>query len=168
MVVHTYDPRFLRGGGRRIMSSRPVWAKLMRPYVNNKIQKGLRTWLKWYSVCEWDPETLFNPWRDGVWLFLVFFFLSVLGFELRTSLLVGRCCTTWATLPTLFCVGYFWDRISWNICLGWLWTFILLISASWGARITGVRHWCPARSVCCLQETHFTGKDIHKELKMIF
>jgi hypothetical protein len=31
----------------------------------------------------------------------------------------------------------------WTICLGWLWTSILLISASWIARITGVRHWWP-------------------------
>jgi hypothetical protein len=27
---------------------------------------------------------------------------------------------------------------------GWLWTAILLISASWVARITGVCHWCLA------------------------
>jgi hypothetical protein len=36
------------------------------------------------------------------------------------------------TSPVLF----FWDRVSWTICLGWLWTSILLISASWVARIT--------------------------------
>jgi hypothetical protein len=29
-------------------------------------------------------------------------------------------------------------------CLGWLWTVILLISASWVARITRKSHWCPA------------------------
>jgi hypothetical protein len=27
-----------------------------------------------------------------------------------------------------------------TICLGWLWTVILLISASWVARITGINH----------------------------
>jgi hypothetical protein len=32
-----------------------------------------------------------------------------------------------------------------TISLGWLWTVILLISASWVARITGVSHRCPAR-----------------------
>jgi hypothetical protein len=31
----------------------------------------------------------------------------------------------------------FWDRISGTISLGWLWTVILLICASWVARITG-------------------------------
>jgi hypothetical protein len=32
----------------------------------------------------------------------------------------------------------------WTICPSWLQTVILLISASWVARITGVSHWCPA------------------------
>jgi hypothetical protein len=36
----------------------------------------------------------------------------------------------------------FQDRISWTICLGWLWTAILLISVSWVARIRGVSHQC--------------------------
>jgi hypothetical protein len=39
-----------------------------------------------------------------------------------------------------FKIGSLVSRI---ICLGWLWTSILLISASWVARITGVSHWCP-------------------------
>jgi hypothetical protein len=29
----------------------------------------------------------------------------------------------------------------WTICLGWLWTVILLISASRVARIKGMSHW---------------------------
>jgi hypothetical protein len=43
----------------------------------------------------------------------------------------------------LFCDGCFPDRVSQAICLGWLWTAILLLSASWVARITGVSHQCP-------------------------
>jgi hypothetical protein len=39
-----------------------------------------------------------------------------------------------------FCDEVFWDRVSQTICLGWLWTKILLISASWVARIIGVSH----------------------------
>jgi hypothetical protein len=31
-----------------------------------------------------------------------------------------------------------------TVCLGWLQTTILLISASWVARITGMSLWCPA------------------------
>jgi hypothetical protein len=38
--------------------------------------------------------------------------------------------TTWATPPTLFCVGYFWDKVSQTISLGWPWILIFLISAS--------------------------------------
>jgi hypothetical protein len=50
----------------------------------------------------------------------------------------------WATPPALFCDGFFQDRGSWTICLGWLRTVILLISASWVARVIGVSHWHPA------------------------
>jgi hypothetical protein len=32
----------------------------------------------------------------------------------------------------------------WTVCPRWLWTTILLISASWVARITGMSHWHPA------------------------
>jgi hypothetical protein len=35
---------------------------------------------------------------------------------------------------------FFWDRVLQTICPDWLWTSILLISASWVARITGVSH----------------------------
>jgi hypothetical protein len=40
--------------------------------------------------------------------------------------------------PDLFVavvLGYFWDRVSQTIWPGWLWTTILLIAASWVARI---------------------------------
>jgi hypothetical protein len=32
----------------------------------------------------------------------------------------------------------------WTMCPGWLWTAILLFSASCVARIIGMSHWCPA------------------------
>jgi hypothetical protein len=41
-----------------------------------------------------------------------------------------------ATPPAEFFGIVFWDRVSQTICLGWLQTVILLISASWVARIT--------------------------------
>jgi hypothetical protein len=41
-------------------------------------------------------------------------------------------------------VGYFWDRVLWTICSSWLPTLLLLISASWVARITGLSHWLSA------------------------
>jgi hypothetical protein len=39
--------------------------------------------------------------------------------------------TPWAIPPRHFCDSVFWDRVSGTICLTWLWTLILLISASW-------------------------------------
>jgi hypothetical protein len=44
----------------------------------------------------------------------------------------------WATPPALFLWRDFQDRVSWTICPSWLQTLILLISASWVARIIGV------------------------------
>jgi hypothetical protein len=66
------------------------------------------------------------------------FFFLVLELELRAFTL------SHSTSP--FCDWFFQDRILWTICTGWFWTGILPISASWVARITGVRHWCPAIS----------------------
>jgi hypothetical protein len=43
-----------------------------------------------------------------------------------------------------FCVGYFQDWVLRTICPSWLWTAILLISAPWIARITGMSHQCLA------------------------
>jgi hypothetical protein len=60
------------------------------------------------------------------------FFFVVRGLELRAYTL------SHSTSP--FCVRYFWDRCSWPVCPSWLQAMILLISASWVVRITGVNH----------------------------
>jgi hypothetical protein len=41
-------------------------------------------------------------------------------------------------IPANFCDEFFRDKFLWTICPGWLWPVILLISASWVARIIGV------------------------------
>jgi hypothetical protein len=46
----------------------------------------------------------------------------------------------WATPPAHFCEGFFKIGSHGTICLGWLQTAILLISASWVVRITGLSH----------------------------
>jgi hypothetical protein len=46
----------------------------------------------------------------------------------------------WATSLSPFWDEYFQDRVLWTICLGRLQTVILLISASWVARIIGTSH----------------------------
>jgi hypothetical protein len=61
-----------------------------------------------------------------------FFLFVVLAFELRAYTLSQN------TSPFLWKV--LWDRVWRTICLGWLWNVILLTSASWVARITGVSH----------------------------
>jgi hypothetical protein len=43
-----------------------------------------------------------------------------------------------------FCDEFFQERFSKTICLGWLWAVVILISASWVAKIAGVSHWCLA------------------------
>jgi hypothetical protein len=40
--------------------------------------------------------------------------------------------------------AFFWESSWRTICLDWLQTLILLISASWVARVTGVSHQCPS------------------------
>jgi hypothetical protein len=59
----------------------------------------------------------------GMWLFVLFCF-SVLGLELRAYTL------SHSTSPFFLCVKYFRDRVSRTVCLGWLQTTVLLISAS--------------------------------------
>jgi hypothetical protein len=61
-----------------------------------------------------------------------FFFFFLLYWGLNSGL------TLWATPPALFGEELFWDRVSQNYMPGWLWITILLISASWVARITGM------------------------------
>jgi hypothetical protein len=75
-------------------------------------------------VC-YVPISLFGLYHMGH----AFFFLNIYqAYTLSHS-----------TSPFLWWV--FWDRVSWTICLGWLWTMNLLISASWVAKITDVSHW---------------------------
>jgi hypothetical protein len=97
------------------------------------------------ALCRHFQGLLTSP-RTKFKLFIYLFNLAVLVFELRASRLLGRCSTTWTTPPDFF-FGLIisQDRVSWTICLGWLRTVILLISAPWVATITGRSHQCPAK-----------------------
>jgi hypothetical protein len=77
------------------------------------------------------------------WLFI---YLVILGFDFRASHFLGRH-STWVIPPALFCIGCFQDRVSWTICQGWLWTVVLLISASWVARL---QVWATSAQLCWL------------------
>jgi hypothetical protein len=84
------------------------------------------------SLC-W-PLTFHPPecWCAPPQIYAHYFFLVILGLNAEP--------TPWAVPPALFYEGCFWDRVLQTICLGWLWTVILLISTSWVARIIGVSH----------------------------
>jgi hypothetical protein len=86
-----------------------------------------------YSPCLKCPS-LITFFKKGQILFIYLFILWYWGLKLgRYSYPLSH-----STSP-FFNNGFFQDRISWTICLGWLWTVILLISASWAPRITGMR-----------------------------
>jgi hypothetical protein len=110
---------------------------------------GLLPTAMWVSHDDYNPDS-FDPEPQPPLKqlqipdkYFVCLFLAALRFELRTSGLLGRC--SWAIPTVLFCAAYFWDRVLWTICLGWLQTTILLISASWVARITGMSHGRPTK-----------------------
>jgi hypothetical protein len=54
----------------------------------------------------------------------------------------------------------FWDRGLWTMCPGWLQTSILLISASWVARLTGVSHQCPVWEITFKEMHHLNSLGI--------
>jgi hypothetical protein len=89
-------------------------------------RNGLRR-TKWFRLLHFMDLT------RNVWL-IFFFFLQY--WDLNSGPM------PWATPPAFFCDMFFWDRVLWTICPGWLQTAILLISASWVTRITGMRCWC--------------------------
>jgi hypothetical protein len=69
------------------------------------------------------------PWHWLTWIFL--FFFAVLGLELRPTHLKPL-------HQPFFVKGFLQDWVSQTVCLGWLQTVILLISASPVAQMTGV------------------------------
>jgi hypothetical protein len=97
-------------------------------------QKALHYFLNFFYY-SYVHTLLIMPPVSHIFSFL-FFFLMVLGLWTQGLILTRQALYTWATLPSLFGVGYFLDRVSRTICLG----------ASWVARITGMSHWCPAVS----------------------
>jgi hypothetical protein len=51
-----------------------------------------------------------------------------------------QCSTTWTTSAALFVLGIFKIASQELFAQGWIWIAVLLISASWVARVTGVNH----------------------------
>jgi hypothetical protein len=88
---------------------------------------------------------------------IFFFFWQYQSLNSGPQCLLGRHYhLSHSALP--FCVWYFQDRVSWTICPGWSQTLILLVSAFWVARTTGMGHQCPVRWMIFWQTwTLFSG-----------
>jgi hypothetical protein len=85
-----------------------------------------------------------SPFLCQFLFFLSFFFLSRIGVWTQGFMLTKQALSHVSQSPvsSLFCSGYFGDRVLQTICLSWPQTKILLISASWVPRITGVCQQC--------------------------
>jgi hypothetical protein len=106
----------------------------------NKIKHGA------FQTCVKEIKWISNSKKERIRVidsFLLLFFLTVLGFEITASCLLGRPFTTWTTPPALLCFGCLRDRVERTICPGWLLPKILLMCTSWVARITGMSHQYP-------------------------
>jgi hypothetical protein len=102
---------------------------------------GLQVRSSWFQPSgSWDyrhePPASSSRWTS-------FFFFFSPGVWIQVLILASECSTAWAIPPTLFCVEYFWDKVSWTISLDWPQTSIL-IPAYRVARIAGINHWHPA------------------------
>jgi hypothetical protein len=94
-----------------------------------------------YNMCK---QTKPNPY--------LFFFLTVLKFELRTSHLVGKHCTTWTTTPFFF-FGFVFQIVIWlTLTLpGLVLNRHPSVSASWVPWIIGIYHhaWLASETGSC-------------------
>jgi hypothetical protein len=105
----------------------------------------------WDAYCKW-ATVFYSQGSEGKVQMSSFLFCT--GVWTQDLWFLGKCSTAWTTPPALFCVGYFWDRVSQNICLGWLWSMTLLTSASQVVRTTCVSHWCQAPYVLWCTAPH--------------
>jgi hypothetical protein len=125
--------------GRKVNSCL-IWTKAYFSPDFNFLSWNIRVWYRWFqhplAVYNLHPNSNFAQ----SYLQLCFLFIYFLQFWGLNS---GP--TPQATPPIFFYEGFFRDRVSRTVCLGWLLTVILLVSASWVARIIGVSHWCLAK-----------------------
>jgi hypothetical protein len=83
-------------------------------------------------------------WVFGTTFRQAFYSASIVGFEL--SFILARkalCHLSHSSSPFLCWVFSSEGLLCMTDCQGWLQTMILMISASWVARITGMSHWHP-------------------------
>jgi hypothetical protein len=125
------------GRPHKSRSSRPSWATQWDPFMHTKtkIQRLINTSVLTINF----PVALFAH-------HYFFFFLVALGFELRASHLLGRCCTAWDTPPVHFALVILEMVVSQIIHPKWLRTLIL---DPWSSQFQlpkqlGLQVWAPA------------------------
>jgi hypothetical protein len=85
-------------------------------------------WMSLFKVMlRFNPQYEVLKWKLNTLTVIFFFFLRYWDLNSRPI--------PWATPPALFRDGFFGDRVSRTICPCWLLTAVLLISASWVAKI---------------------------------
>jgi hypothetical protein len=126
----------------KAMNSKPTTTKRPEEVQHNRVSEAKQDWTLFQNSGTSEGHSS-NKWENRVsgkarrrlipYLFIDF---CSTGVWLRTHTL------SHSTSP--FLCWSFWDRVSWNICPGYLWIAILLISASWVIRIIGGSHCHPA------------------------
>jgi hypothetical protein len=133
-VAHAYNPSY---SGSRDQEDQGVWSQ---PRQKKKKEIFLH---QAFSKMAWschDKTQIPRPApRSHLFYLFIYLFWQYWGLNSGPH--------TWATPPTPFCVWYSWDKFSRTLCPGWLRTNILLISASWVARITGMCLGHPAQAL---------------------
>jgi hypothetical protein len=104
------------------------------------------------GTCIWTQGLHLEPLHQPFFFLILIFLLFICAYN---AWVISPPCSPppTAPLPALLCKGFFQDRVSWTLCPGWPQTMIVLISASWIVRITGVRHQRPGGfffCCCCL------------------
>jgi hypothetical protein len=118
------------------------WQGVSLPHVGASAARGkgvLAMWLVWPEMlcrCKihTDFKELVGKREDD---FMCLFFVGV-GFELRASCLQSRCSMAWVIPAAHFALIILEMGVLWTICLDRPQTTVLLMSASWVARITGL------------------------------
>jgi hypothetical protein len=85
-------------------------------------------------------------------IYLMYWWIWFASILLRVFLLWGLNSgpTPWATPPDTFCEEFHWGRVLWTLCQIWFHTSVLLMYASWVARIIGVSHRHPDDKSFCI------------------
>jgi hypothetical protein len=118
-----------------------IYTSFIWMFIMQSLSHNTKRMLSFFSLIIWISFTCHKQYFNKEKNMKINIFLTAPWFELSASQLLGRCfyCLSHSSIP--FWNGFFQDRVLWSICWGWLRIAILLISASWVARITGMSHW---------------------------